>query len=67
MDEELMAQRKTSKKLKGKVLLSCVIPTNLYGLETGHTDRETTTEVVGMQEQLGQEDCENKEGGSEDG
>ena len=29
----------------------------------GGTDRKTTVEVAGLQEQLGQEDCESEEGG----
>ena len=34
MVEGVMADRKITRKLKGKVLMSCVMPTYLYGLET---------------------------------
>ena len=50
------------KKLKGKVLMSCVTPAYLYGLETVALT-ETTTEAAGLREQLGQEDCGSEEGG----
>ena len=51
-----------TRKLKGKVVVSCVTPAYLYDLETVGTDREAT-EVVGLREQLGQEDCVSEKGG----
>ena len=51
----VMADRKISKKLKGKVLISCVMPAYLYSLEM--VALTETTEAVGLRE-LGQEDCE---------
>ena len=39
--EGVIADRKISRKFKGKVLMLCVLPTYLYGLETG-TDRAPT-------------------------
>ena len=53
-------------KLKGKVLMSCVMPAYLYGLETVVLT-ETATKAAGLRV-LGQEDCRSEEGGyKEDG
>ena len=60
--EGVMADRKVSRKLKGKVLVSCVTPACIYSLIMVVLT-EPTTEVAGMQEQLGQEDCGSEEGG----
>ena len=50
--EGLMADRNISRKLKGKILMWCAMPA--YQSRDGGTDRETTTEAAGLQEQLGQ-------------
>ena len=63
--QKVMADRKISRKLKGTFLPSCVMSAYLYGLETVACDKETT-EVAGLREQLGQEDCESKEGAKEE-
>ena len=44
--EGVMLNRKISKKLKGQVLITCVTPACLYGLET--VDRTTTTEAANL-------------------
>ena len=55
--EGLMAGKQISHELKGKVLVSCVMPADLYSVEM-----VTLTEAVGLQEQLSQEDCGSEEG-----
>ena len=50
-----MADRKISRKLKEKVMVSCVMPAYVYGLVTvAMTER--TTEVSDLREQLSQYD-----------
>ena len=55
-------QTKISRKMKGKVVMSCVTPAYLYGLEMV-TPTETPTEATGLREQLGQVDCQSEEVG----
>ena len=57
----VMVDRKISRKLKGKVVMSCVTLALPLQCGDGGTDRETT-EAAGLREQLGQEDCRNEEG-----
>ena len=61
--EGVMADGKISRKLKEKVLMSCVNAGLPLRPRDGGTDRETTTEAAGLREQLGQEDCVGEEGG----
>ena len=41
-------QKKISRKLKGKVLMSCVMPAYLLLFDDGGTNRETATEVADL-------------------
>ena len=63
--EGVMTDRKISRKLKGKVLMSFVMPVYLYRLEMVALI-ETATEAAFLQEQLGQEDCRSEEGGEQE-
>ena len=45
-----MADRKITRKLKGNILMSCVTPAYLYGLET--VELTEITEAAGLREKV---------------
>ena len=55
--EGVMADRRISKRLKGKVMSTCVTQAYLYGTETLiGSDRTTTTKAASVRKQLGRKD-----------
>ena len=58
--EGVMSDRRISKRLKDKVMSTCVTPTCLYG-NLG-TDRTTTTKAANVRKQLGTKNSKSNEG-----
>ena len=63
--EGVMADRRISKSLKGKVMITCVTQTCLYGNGNIGNDRTTTTMIASVRKQLGTKNSRSKEGGQE--
>ena len=61
--DEVMADRRISKRLKGKVMSICVTPAVcLYGTETYSNDRTTTTKAASVRKQLDTKNSKSNEG-----
>ena len=63
--EGVVADRRISKRLKGKVMSTFVTPACLHETETFGTDRNTTTKASSVRKQLGTKNSKSKEGRQE--
>ena len=63
--EGVMADRRISKRLKGKVMSTCVTPACLYGTENLDNDRTTITKTASVRKQMGTKNSRSKEGRQE--
>ena len=57
-----MADRRISKRPKGKVMCTCVTPAYLYVNGNLGSDRTTTTKAASVRKQLGQKNSKRNEG-----